>query len=143
VAARIGLGIALIQAVVGPASQRAIGHFAPPVVANALYGLAFLVSVAVGRPLAGVFAREIYPTSDERRRLPGVQRAFARISIAWGVYLLARSALRLVVLLNFSIDVYVAVNVATAAPVTVALMGWSFWYGLRAIRYASREGATP
>jgi len=139
VAARIGLGIALIQAVVGLASQSAIGYFAPPVAANAIYGLAFLVSVAMGRPLAGVFAREIYPVSDERRRLPGVQRAFARISLVWGVYLLVRSALRLVVLLNFSIDVYVAVNVATAAPVTVALMAWSFWYGLRAIRRAVEE----
>jgi intracellular septation protein A len=143
VAARIGLGIALIQAVVGLASQSAIGYFAPPVVANALYGLAFLVSVAVGRPLAGVFARELYPGSAERRQLPGVQRAFVRISLVWGVYLLARSALRLVVLLNFSIDVYVAVNVATAAPITIGLMAWSFWYGLRAIRYASREGAIP
>jgi intracellular septation protein A len=143
VAARIGLGIALIQAIVGLASRSAVGYFAPPVAANAIYGLAFLVSVAMGRPLAGVFARELYPASDERRRLPGVHRAFVRISLAWGVYLLARSALRLVVLLEFSIDVYVAVNIATAAPITIVLMAWSFWYGLRAIRYASQEGATP
>ena len=143
VAAQIGLGIAIVQAVVGLASQSAIGYFAPPIAANAVYGLAFLVSVVVGRPLAGVFARELYPVSDERRRVPGVQRAFVRISLVWGVYLLARSALRLVVLLNFSIDVYVAANVATAAPVTMALMAWSFWYGERAVRYASREGAIP
>jgi intracellular septation protein A len=68
-----------------------------------------------------------------------VQRAFARISLVWGVYLLARSALRLVVLLNFSIDVYVAVNVITAGPITIVLTAWSFWYGLRAIRLAVAE----
>src|SRR6266852_3523321 len=39
IAARIGLAIALVQAVAGLASQSAIGYFAPPVIINAVYGL--------------------------------------------------------------------------------------------------------
>jgi intracellular septation protein A len=136
VAARIGLGIALVQAVAGLASQSPIGYFAPPVIINAAYGLAFLISVAIGRPLAGVFAVESYPVPAEIRALPAVRRTFTTISLVWGIYLLFRSALRLVVLLRFSVDVYVAVNVLTAAPMTVGLMTWSFWYGLRGIRRA-------
>ena len=137
VAARIGLGIAMVQAAVGLASGSAVGYFAPPILANALYGLAFFVSVAIGRPLAGVFAAESQPVSVTMRAHPDFRRVFSRISLVWGGYLLARSVLRLVVLLNFSVDVYVAVNVATAAPLTVALMAWSFWYGLGAIRRVS------
>ncbi len=57
----------------------------------------------------------------------------------WGGYLLFRSAFRLFVLLNYSVDVYVAVNVATAGPMIAGLMAWSFWYGLRGIRRAVME----
>ena len=139
IAARIGLGIALVQAGAALVSQSAIGYFAPPVIINAVYGLAFLVSVAIGRPLAGVFARETYPMPAEIYALPAVRRTFAHISLVWGTYMVLRAVFRLFVLLNFSVDVYVAVNVATAGPMITGLMAWSFWYGLRRIRRAVTE----
>src|SRR5262249_51833231 len=46
-AAAIGFSIALVQALVGLASGSAKWYFAPPVIANAFYGLAFLVSVLI------------------------------------------------------------------------------------------------
>ena len=138
VAARIGLAIALVQAIAGLASRSPVGYFAPPIVVNTIYGLAFLVSVVIGRPLAWVFARELYPGTIDTASRPALRRVFARISVAWGVYMLFRSAVRIVVLLNFSIDVYVLVNVLTATPMTVGLMAWSFWYGLRALRSLAR-----
>ena len=138
-AARIGLAIALVQAVAGLASQSPIGYFAPPVIINTVYGLAFLVSVAIGRPLAGVLALETYPLPDHIRALPLVRRTFAHISIVWGLYLLFRGVFRLVVLLNYSVDVYVAANVATAGPMIAGLMTWSFWYGRRGIQRAVEE----
>jgi len=134
VAARIGLGIAIIQAVVGLLSRSAVGYFAPPVIANAAYGLAFFVSVAIRRPLAGVFAAEMHPLPAEIRASPEFRCTFSRVSLVWGFYLLGRSALRAFVLMRYSVDVYVAVNVMTAAPLTLLLMGWSFWYGLRSLR---------
>lgn len=137
VAARIGLAIALVQAVAGLASRSPVGYFAPPIVVNTIYGLAFLVSVAIGRPLAWVFARELYPGTIDEAARPALRRVFARISVVWGVYMLFRSAVRIVVLMHFSIDVYVAVNVLTATPMTIGLMAWSFWYGLRALRRVS------
>ena len=141
IAARIGLAIALVQAAAALASRSAIGYFAPPVIINAVYGVAFLVSVAIGRPLAGVFARETYPLPAEIYALPAVRRAFAHISIVWGLYMISRAILRLFVLLNFSVDVYVAVNVATAGPLITGLMAWSFWYGLKRIRRAVMDNA--
>ena len=135
-AARIGLAIAMVQAVAALVSQSPIGYFAPPVLVNLVYGSAFLISAAMGKPLAGVLALEMYPLPPEIRAMPGVKRTFAHISIVCGLYLLLRAVFRLVVLLNFSIDVYVAVNVATAGPMIAGLMMWSFWYGLRGIRRA-------
>jgi intracellular septation protein A len=122
VAARIGLAIAIVQAIVGLVSRSAIGYFAPPVIANAIYGLAFVISVAIRRPLAAVFAVEMYPIPAELRVTREFRRTFSLISLAWGVYLLGRSILRMFVLTHYSVDVYVAVNVATATPLTLALM---------------------
>ena len=135
-AARIGLGIALVQAVAALASQSPIGYFAPPVIVNVVYGSAFLISVALGRPLAAVFALETYPLPPEIRAMPAVRRTFAHISLVWGAYMIFRGVFRLVVMLNYSVDTYVAVNVATAGPMIAALMTWSFWYGQRNIRRA-------
>lgn len=140
VAPRIGLGIAMVQAVVGLLSQSAVGYLAPPIVANFIYGLAFVVSVIIGRPLAAVFAVESYPVPADVRASAPFRRAFLRISLVWGVYMLARSALRLMVLLRFSVDFYIAVNVITGAPLTIGLIVWSFWYGLRAIRREAKGG---
>ena len=140
-AARIGLAIALVQAAAAYVSQSPIGYFAPPVIVNAVYGLAFVVSVVIGRPLAGIFARETYPMPAEIYALPAVHRTFVHISLVWGGYMLFRAVFRLFVLLNFSVDVYVAVNVATAGPMITALMAWSFWYGLKRIRRAVMESA--
>jgi hypothetical protein len=142
-AAGLGLAIAAIQAVVGLASGSEAAYFAPPVVANAVYGLAFLGSVAVGRPLAAVFAREAYPFPDEVRRSPAFVRVFARISLAWAACLIVRSALRLAVLTQASVDTYVVVNLLTGGPVTMTLFGWSIWYAMRSLSRPKAGAAAP
>src|SRR5437870_1048548 len=58
ITAGIGLGIALVQATAGLASGSTIAYFAPPIIVNGAYGLAFLMSVAIGRPLAGVLRKK-------------------------------------------------------------------------------------
>src|SRR5205814_6736963 len=96
--AAVGLTIALTQAVAGLATGSAVAYFVPPIVFNALYGLAFIVSVVVGRPLAGVFAQETYAFPEAVKASTTFRRVFSRVSLAWGAYLLIRSAVRLVTL---------------------------------------------
>src|SRR5215510_15467914 len=50
--AAMGLAIALVQALAGYLAGSARWYFMPPVIVNAMYGMAFLVSVLIGRPLA-------------------------------------------------------------------------------------------
>lgn len=130
----VGLGIALVQAIVGLASGSASAFFAPGVIANGLYGCLFLGSVAVGRPLAGVFARGMY--AFPRRVLDSAlfRRTFSVVSLGWGGYMLVRAAVRLLVLLWTSVDIFVVVSIVTGIPCTLALMTWSFWYPLRSLR---------
>jgi intracellular septation protein A len=130
----VGLGIAGIQAVVGLASGSASAFFAPGVIANGLYGCLFVGSVAVGRPLAGVFAREMYAFPRRVRESALFRRTFSIVSLGWGSYMLVRAAVRLLVLLWSSVDIFIGVSVLTGIPCTLALMTWSFWYPLRSLR---------
>lgn len=127
----IGLGVAMIQAISGLAAGSASAFFAPGVVVNGLYGCVFVGSVVLGRPLAGVFAREVYAFPGRVRDSALFRRTFGVVSLVWGGYMLVRSAIRLTVLYWSSVDLFVAVSVLTGIPFTLALMSWSFWYPLR------------
>jgi hypothetical protein len=101
------------------------------VLANALWGLAFLASIAIGRPLAGALACAWYPFPREYRRTAEFRRVFGIESAVWGVYLLAISGVKLAVLLQGSIGSFVLVSVLAGTPATIALMAWSVWYATR------------
>jgi intracellular septation protein A len=139
-AAGIGLAIALVQATAGLAAGSARVYLAPPVIVNAAYGLAFLGSVLLGRPLAGIFAQEMYPFPPDVRASIMYRRTFSRISLVWAACLLGRSVLRFVILLRASVDVFVLVNVVTGAPITLGVMAWSIWYGVRSFRRSEEGG---
>ncbi|HTY80955.1 MAG TPA: VC0807 family protein [Candidatus Bathyarchaeia archaeon] len=147
--AAIGLGIALVQAVSGLVTGSTTGYFTPGLVVNGAYGLAFLVSVAVGRPLAGVFARESYPFPTLVRESAAFHRTFSRISLVWAAYLLLRTVVRFAALLQTSVEIFLVINVLTGVPVTLATMTWSVWYGHRRLSLTQdwspspRRGARP
>jgi hypothetical protein len=147
--AAIGFTVALVQAAAGLATGSALAYFAPPVLVNGAWGLAFLGSVLMGRPLAGVFARETYPFPPEVQASATFRRTFSRVSLVWGVWLLCRCVIRLLALSWRNVEIFLVISIATGIPVTMALLSWSIWYGLRSFRrspewsWALGEGPAP
>jgi intracellular septation protein A len=137
---RIALAFVLIQAVVGLWTGSAEIYLAIPVFVNAGYGLVFIGSTVIGRPLAGVFAEEMFPLPDEVKASRTHRRTFGVISLAWGSYMVGRSVLRLFVLVALGVDAFVAVGFVTGFPITMALMSWSIWYGVRSFRRSDEWG---
>ena len=135
----VGLGIALVQAVAGLMSARTLWYFAPSLIVNAACGVAFVVSVVVGQPLAAVFAAEtsVLPTDVMASSL--FRTVCSQISLVWAVYLLGGSLARLIVLLRSSVDFYLTVHLLTGFPLAAAIMGWSMWYGARRLLGSSRS----
>jgi intracellular septation protein A len=140
IGAALGFAITLTQAVVGLTTNSAIAYFVPPLVVNGLWGLAFLGSAAIGRPLSGVFAQETYPFPEAVKASRTYRRVFSAISVVWGVYFLARTGIRLVVLSQRNVDLFIVINIATGIPFTAALMSWSIWYGVRGFRRSAEWG---
>ena len=128
---RISLAFVVVQSVVGLVSGSAIVYLAAPVVANAAWSLAFLVSAAVRRPLAGVFACAWYPFPPEVRATRIFKSVFGVESVVWGLYTGARAAMRLGLLLNGSVDSFVALSFVTGTPVMLVLVAWSIRYSIR------------
>jgi len=128
---RLSLLFVAVQGLIGLVSGSAVVYLATPVVATAAWGVLFLASAAVGRPLAGALACAWYPFTPEFRRSDLFRRVYAVESVVWGAYLLARSALRLVVLLEGSLGGYVVVVFLTGTPAMLALLAWSVWYAIR------------
>jgi intracellular septation protein A len=128
---RLSLAFVLVQAGVGLAAHSATVYLAQPVLANAVFGLLYLASVYVGRPLMGAIAMAWYPFPEEVRRSRTFKRTFGVESVVWGLYLLARSGIRLAVLTQGSLGAFLVVNLVTGLPVTFALVAWSVWYAIR------------
>jgi intracellular septation protein A len=143
---RVAFVLVLIRAVVGLTSGSARVYLGQEVVIDALLGLTVLGSLAVGRPLASLFAREIYPFPEGVRDAPSLRQAFRVITTVWGVYFLARSAVRLAAVLTLSVDQYLLVAALSDAPFLLALLAWSIIYSIKTVETSpdlARLVATP
>ena len=137
--ARLALVFIVVQASIGLASNSAKIYLAQPVVGSGAFGLAFLVSGILRRPLAGVFAREMYDFPPEVRASATFTAVFCRISMAWGGYLLLRSGMRLLSL-SMSVERFLVVNLLTGLPLTAGMITWSVWYSVRSFRRSQEWG---
>jgi hypothetical protein len=128
---RLSLLFVAVQSAVGLASGSTTVYLAQPVLVAAAWGVAFLVSIPLGRPLAGSLASAWYPFPRWFRETAEFKRVFGTISLVWGAYFLGRSGLRLAILLHGSVESFFAVTVVTGTPVMVLLLAWSVRYSIR------------
>jgi len=133
---RLSLGFVLVQGVVGIAADSTTVYLAQPVILTAAWGVAFAASVPLGRPLAGALACAWYPFPRWFRETPQFKRVFGVESLVWGAYFLARSGIRLMALLQGSLESFLLIVFVTGFPAMLVLMAWS-------IRYAMRELDEP
>lgn len=138
---RLSLGFVAVQSVVGLISNSATVYLAQPVLLTAAWGLAFVGSVVVGRPLAGALACAWYPFPRWFRETEPFKRVFGIESLVWGGYFFARSGIRLAVLLQGSLENFLLIVFLTGAPATLALMLWSIRYAMRGL--AEADPAPP
>lgn len=139
---RLSLGFVAVQSIVALAADSAVVYLAQPVLVAAAWGLAFLVSVVLGRPLAGVLAHAWYPFPQWLRDSKQFKRVYAIESVVWGAYFLGRSAVRLLVLLHGSLESFLLVTLLTGTPAMLLLLAWSIRYSLRGLADVDPPAAT-
>jgi intracellular septation protein A len=122
--ARLVLVFVVLQAGVGLATHSAKAYLLQPTILGAVNGLVWLGSVAIRRPLAGVFALEVFPFDEATRRTPEFKTVFIVVSAVWGTFFLGFAAIQAAVLLTVGVDAYVALRIVDAALI-LTLITWS------------------
>jgi hypothetical protein len=128
---RLSLGFVVVQSTIGLASHSTTVYLAQPVLIAAVWGLAFLLSVPLRRPLAGTLACAWYPFPRWFRETEPFKRVFGSESLVWGSYFLARSALRLAILENGSLETFLLITFLTGTPTMLLLLAWSIRSSIR------------
>jgi hypothetical protein len=126
----IGVGFA---AFIATRSGKAENFFLPGLLANALYASAFLISLAVRRPLVGIIVTKLDGEDERWREDPRRMRAFARATWLWAGLFLLRLLIQLPLYLAGAV---VALGVArTALGLPVFGLGlWLTWLLVRRSR---------
>jgi intracellular septation protein A len=140
---RLSLAFVAVQSIVGLLAHSTTVYLAQPVIANLLWGAMFLVSAAVRRPLAGALACAWYPFPREFRETPQFKRVFGIESVVWGAYFVGRSLLRLLALLQGSLESFLAIVFITGTPAMLLLMVWSIRYAIRELNEEDPPPSPP
>jgi uncharacterized protein DUF3159 len=140
---RLSLALVAVQSVVGLASHSATVYLAQPVLINAAWGLAFLVSAGIRRPLAGALACAWYPFPHWFRQTDEFKRVYGIESVVWGVYFLVRSGFRLWALLQGGVEDFLLVVLVTGPPTMLLLIAWSIRYAIRNLAQEPDEAHRP
>ena len=122
-------GVALAAFIVSR-TGRAEDFFLPGLLMNAGYALAYLISIAVGWPLLGVFVGAITGQGMAWRDDPVQQRAYSRASWIWVAMFLLRLAVQLPLYLAGAVVALGVARVAMGAPL-FAIAAWLSWLLLR------------
>jgi len=134
--ALVSAAFVLVQGVVGLLANSAVVYLAQPVIVSAIWGVACIVSAAIGRPLLGVFADAWYSFPDDVRETRTYKRIFGVESVVWGLYYFARSGIRMLALWKGGIGFFVVVQALTGIPFGIALIVWSIRYAVRGFEKA-------
>jgi hypothetical protein len=128
----IGVGFA---AFIAARSGKAENFFLPGLLANAAYATAFLVSIAIRKPLVGVIVGQLDGEGNRWQDDPVRLRAFIRASWVWVGLFLARLAVQLPLYLAGAV---VALGIARTA-MGIPLFGLGLWLTYRLVRRAPRD----
>lgn len=116
------LAFVVVQATIGILTNSAEVYLVQPAILGTINGAAWLVSVAIGKPLAALFASEIFPIDAELRATDEFRAVFRHVSLVFGSFFVAFAALQLAVLLAFGVDAFVAVRVLDALGILALIV---------------------
>jgi hypothetical protein len=108
-------------------------YFLQPTITTFVVGVAFLVSVPLGMPLARKLAYDLLPFDDDTKEHPLVERFFVRLSLCWAFTSLVNASITVWLLLTQSTTTFVVVK-SVLGPitgvVTIGTMVAWFWFSL-------------
>jgi intracellular septation protein A len=135
----IGTAMLTIRSAISFATGSAFFYFLQPTVGNFVVGVLFLVSVALGQPLAGRLASDLCPLPAHVLDRLAVRRFFNRITVLWALVNIANGSTALWALLSSSLGGMLVARTFGSLSVAAAAICLSYVWFRRSLRV---EGLT-
>ncbi len=114
-------------------------YFLQPTVSTALVAVAFVGSVALGRPLAERLLLDVCPIDDEHRANPHLRRFLGHLSLWWGLTSAVNFGVTLWLLVTASPTTFVLVKSVLGPISTTMTLGVGFvWFRVLMARSGTR-----
>ena len=114
------LAIMTVRTVFALATGNTFVYFIQPVFADAAVATVFLASLLAARPAIARLAGDFYPMDDEMAARPRVRRLFWRLTLMWGLVILAKASVTLWLLESQSTVDFVLIKSAAIVVLTGA-----------------------
>lgn len=125
----IGLAAKTVLAL---ATGSLVVYFLQPTISTALVGLAFLISVPLGKPLAERLAHDFCPFDPETAEHPMLRLFFLRLSLLWAVTSLLNAAFTLWLLFTQPVTTFVLIKSFTGPSFTAVTLAIAvLWFRFR------------
>lgn len=124
------------RTIVALASGSLVVYFLQPTITTALVGLAFAVSVPLGRPLAERLATDFCPIDPSSASHPALRRFFLHLSLLWAAMSMVNTAITVWMLLTQSTTTFVLVKSVLGPTLTAVLLVGTIPWFLRSMRGA-------
>jgi len=125
----LGLGIAVFFAA---RSGEARGFFLPGIFINLGYGVVFLGSALIGRPIVGAIYAAVDGLDSRWRQDPRLRRVFAVASLGWTLVFASRAAVQTVLYVADRPGLLAASRLLMGWPLTIAAVALTVAYVKRA-----------
>ena len=129
VIAQLVLAFVVLQAIIGLATGSATTYLMQPAILGSINGAVWLGSAAIGKPLAALFAAEVFPIDDETRASAEYRSVFGHVSLVFGTFFVVFAAVQLAVLVAVGVDAFVALRVLDAVFM-IALIVYAVRYAV-------------
>ena len=115
-------------------------YFIQPVFADALVATVFLGSLWTARPIVARLSRDFYPMDDATAAQPAIRRLFRRLTLMWGLVVVAKASVTLWLLESQSTVDFVLIK--NAAVITLTLLAVAVTVAM-SVAVGRREGLLP
>jgi intracellular septation protein A len=135
----IGAAMLTIRSAVSFATGSAFFYFLQPTLGNFVVGMLFLLSVPLGRPLAGRLAEDLCPLPAHVLNRRAVRAFFTRITVLWALVNIANGSTALWALLSSSLNGVLVARTLGSLTIVAAAIYLSYIWFRRSLR---TEGLT-
>ena len=135
--ALFGFVVLGITAVIGVAWGSEKAYLSSGPVSDFLFVPLYIVSILIGKPLAGGIVRELFPAYVAI--LPPDHRVYVQLSLIWAAYDVLHGIARVYMLSTLSVGEYVVWSRLASWPVNAALLGLSAWLIAREVKRAETD----